>query len=179
MPKAESPDSKTITTSFRIKSDLLKKLQQEADEKELNLTSLANQIFAGHVKWGSMATKAGFMPVSKELMRLLLSRLDRDEVVQVAKELRDNIKSAHILMHGRYTVETFLDTLGTLSKESDFAFMNQAMAGRRQVAIQHSLGHNFSVLVAEICAQALSELGRKGIEREVTDSMMLVAFDDF
>ena len=62
------PTKNTETASFRLDSDNLEKLKKEAEENDLSLNQLVNQVIGNHVNFCSVAKPAGFMPMPKPVL---------------------------------------------------------------------------------------------------------------
>ncbi len=60
MPQA---NIKTRSITFRLDSNTVDNLQREADQKEISLNVLVNQVLRRYVKWDTFEPKIGMMPV--------------------------------------------------------------------------------------------------------------------
>lgn len=65
MPQASI---KTRSITFRLDSNTVDNLQREADQKEISLNVLVNQVLRRYVKWDTFEPKIGMMPVPKIIL---------------------------------------------------------------------------------------------------------------
>ena len=56
---------KTRSITFRLNSSILEGLQREADQKEISLNVLINQILKRYSDWDRYENKIGMMPCTK------------------------------------------------------------------------------------------------------------------
>ena len=107
------PSQKNKTTSFRIDSFVLSELQRDANQNEISLNILVNQILKEYIEWGKYERKLGLIPVPKVLLSsfiheamILLETTNaapiksyRDKLIKHAAEITfSNIKDCVIVM---------------------------------------------------------------------------------
>ncbi len=66
--KTGTAPTRTITMTFRINESLMKKLKNEAEDREISLNTLVNQIFRRYVEWYSFEPKVGMIPIAKPVV---------------------------------------------------------------------------------------------------------------
>ena len=59
------PSTKTRSITFRLDPSTVDNLQREADQKEISLNVLVNQVVRRYVKWDTFEPKIGMMSVPK------------------------------------------------------------------------------------------------------------------
>ena len=62
-----SPHKRTENVSLRLDKDIVAELRREAEQNQINLNTLANQIFDSYVNFANSASN-GMIPVSKAIM---------------------------------------------------------------------------------------------------------------
>ncbi|TSA16694.1 MAG: hypothetical protein D4R72_06255 [Nitrosopumilales archaeon] len=62
--------------SFRIEKNHLKQLHSEAKQNNTSLNTLINQIIKQYLEWYSIVSKTGKIPIQKEILRMLIDKLD-------------------------------------------------------------------------------------------------------
>jgi hypothetical protein len=62
------PSIRTRSITFRLDPNTVDNLQREADQKEISLNVLVNQVLRRYVKWDTFEPKIGMMPVPKIIL---------------------------------------------------------------------------------------------------------------
>lgn len=84
---------KTETLTFRIDTEIGDKLRQEANQKDVTINTLLNQIIKQHIDWHSIAYKAGFIAVRGALITRLLDEIgDEKKIKVIAADLAKKFK---------------------------------------------------------------------------------------
>jgi hypothetical protein len=86
---------KTVTMTFRIDENVIAKLRNEADNREISLNTLANQIFKRFVEWGLFEPKLGLIPVPKPILVELFENMSEERLLDMANRIgRNTVKEA-------------------------------------------------------------------------------------
>ena len=155
--------TKTRSITFRLDPGVVDSLQREADNKEISLNVLVNQVLRRYVKWDTFEPKIGMMPVPKILLSTCFNKAilvanavgmnqddigsHRDEIIREAAEIAFGlIKDSALLMKRTYNLWTVLEILQEYMKVSDMKSDHIIEAGNTHVfMIQHELGENWSL----------------------------------
>jgi hypothetical protein len=89
-PSSSSDDKnkeKLIHSSFRIKDDVLKALEREAQKRGVSLSSLVNKTLENYVTCDMYFEELGFILVSKEFLRKTFSELNEKHVEELGRDL--------------------------------------------------------------------------------------------
>lgn len=157
------PSIKTRSITFRLDPNTVDNLQREADQKEISLNVLVNQVLRRYVKWDTFEPKIGMMPVPKIILSTCFNKAilaanesgmnqdeiesHRDEMIKSAAEISFSlIKDSALLMKRTYNLWTVLEILQEYMKVSDMKSDHRIEAGNNHVfIIQHELGENWSL----------------------------------
>lgn len=157
------PSTKTRSITFRLDPNTVDNLQREADQKEISLNVLVNQVLRRYVKWDTFEPKIGMMPVPKIILSTCFNKAilaanesgmnqdeiesHRDEMIKSAAEISFSlIKDSALLMKRTYNLWTVLEILQEYMKVSDMKADHRIEAGNNHVfIIQHELGENWSL----------------------------------
>lgn len=157
------PSTKTRSITFRLDPNTVDNLQREADQKEISLNVLVNQVLRRYVKWDTFEPKIGMMPVPKIILSTCFNKAilaanesgmnqdeiesHRDEMIKSAAEISFSlIKDSALLMKRTYNLWTVLEILQEYMKVSDMKSDHRIEAGNNHVfIIQHELGENWSL----------------------------------
>ena len=129
------PSTKTRSITFRLDPSTVDNLQREADQKEISLNVLVNQVIRRYVKWDTFEPKIGMMPVPKIILSTCFNKAilvannagmnqdeidsHRDEIIESAAEISFSlVKDSALLMKRTYNLWTVLliILLGSLLK---------------------------------------------------------------
>lgn len=169
--KLGSDHSKKSTRSitFRLESKVIDELQREANQNEISLNVLVNQILKRYTEWERYENKIGMMPVPKLMLSSLIDRaiemanntgILNDSIIeeyrhqvikQAANTAYDLMKDAVLFMRKDYNLWTVLSVLQEYMKVSGINSDHQIESGRKHVfVIKHELGQNWSLFTKEL-----------------------------
>jgi predicted transcriptional regulator len=155
--------SESIT--FRLDSAILNKLHHEAEQKDISVNALVSQIIRSHVDWHSNAAKAGFVTVRKGLLSNLINRLPEKEISSIAEYIAKNeTKDFVLLLRNEYNIESALDVIETWIKISGYPYRHDVNYNLHSYVIQHDMGKNWSLYLAELYRFLFEEFGLKRVE---------------
>jgi hypothetical protein len=163
--------SKSIT--FRLDGALLNKLHHEANQKDISVNTLASHIIRRHIDWHSNAAKAGFVTVRKGLLSNLINRLSEKEISSVAEYIAKNeTKDFVLLLRNEYNIETALDVIETWIKISGYPYRHEVNYTQHSYVIQHDMGKNWSLYMAELYRFVFEEFGLKKVEFDLNNNTL-------
>ena len=165
---------------------VIKELQRDADEGEISLNVLVNQVLKRYVEWDRYENKLGMMPIPKLMLAKLI-----DEVMQIAadaniKDLESYrakiinnaaqtalavMKDSVLFMRKEYSFWTVLDVLRMYMKVAGIISDHRLETERRHVfIIQHELGENWSLFAKELLSKIFIELAQVRAEISTTSN---------
>jgi hypothetical protein len=172
------PSTRTRSITFRLDPNTVDNLQREADQKEISLNVLVNQVLRRYVKWDTFESKIGMMPVPKIILSTCFNKAilaanesgmnqdeiesHRDEMIKSAAEISFSlIKDSALLMKRTYNLWTVLEILQEYMKVSDMKSDHRIEAGNNHVfIIQHELGENWSLFTKVLLNLIFENLAR-------------------
>lgn len=171
-----SRNSKSITMTFRINENVLEKMKENAEDRDISLNTLANQIFKRYIEWESYQPKLGMIPIARPVLIRLFENIDEEKIVDIATNVgRDVVKDIALFMKHRIDIDSFLEWFETRMKTASVEISHQEMDGNRKVhsyIIKHDLGKNWSLFHKTIFESILQELlGRALKEVSMTSTM--------
>ena len=157
---------KTRSVTFRLDSSVIDELQTEADNKEISLNVLINQVLKRYSEWDRFENKIGMMPVPKVILSSLIDKaisiakssgikdVDhyRDEIIKQAAHLAFGLmKDSVLFMKRQYNLWVVLSVLEEYMKVSGIKADHKIEGSRKHVfIIQHELGENWSLFTKEL-----------------------------
>jgi hypothetical protein len=177
---------KSRSITFRLNSSILDELQREADQKEVSLNVLVNQILKRYSDWDRFENKIGMMPVPKKMLRNLIDKCVitarnsgikdvepyRDEIVKQAAEIAFGImKDTVLFMKKDYNLWTVLAVLQEYMKVSGVNSDHRIEDGRKHVfIIQHELGEHWSLFTKELLRLIFENLAKVRAQISITSN---------
>lgn len=167
---------KTRSTTFRLDTKIVDELQRDADQGEVSLNVLVNQILRRYIEWDRYENKLNLLPIPKLMLtRMIEETLEvakdakiedleayRNKIAKNAAEVALNImKDSVLLMKKEYNLWTVLDVLRNYMKVAGITSDHTLEAGRKHVfIIQHDLGPNWSLFAKELLLLIFAELAQ-------------------
>lgn len=165
---------KTRSVTFRLDSSVIDELQAEADNREISLNVLVNQILKRYSEWDRFENKIGMMPVPKVILSNLIDKaisvakssgikdVDRyrDEIIKQAAQIAFGLmKDSVLFMKRQYNLWVVLAVLEEYMKVSGIKADHKLEGSRKHVfIIQHELGENWSLFTKELLALIFQNL---------------------
>ena len=165
---------KTRSVTFRLDSAVIDELQSEADNREISLNVLVNQVLKRYSEWDRFETKIGMMPVPKAILSNLIDRAItvakengikdveryRDEIIKQAALIAFGLmKDSVLFMKRQYNLWVVLSVLEEYMKVSGIKADHRLEGSRKHVfVIQHELGENWSLFTKELLALIFQNL---------------------
>ena len=169
--KQQQHQSESIT--FRLDSTILNKLHSEADQKDISVNTLVSHIIRRHIDWHSNAAKAGFVTVRRGLLSKLINRLPEKEISSIAEYIAKNeTKDFVLLLRNKYNIESALDVIETWIKISGYPYRHEVNYTRHSYVIQHDMGKNWSLYMAELYRFLFEEFGLKKVEFDLNHNSL-------
>jgi hypothetical protein len=168
--------SESIT--FRLDSTILNKLHHEAEQNDISVNTLVSHIIRRHISWHSNAAKAGFVTVRKGLLSNLINRLSEKEISSIAEYIAKNeTKDFVLLLRNEYNIESALDVIETWIKISGYPYRHEANHTRHSYVIQHDMGKNWSLYMAELYRFLFEEFGLRRAEFDINNNTLAFIVD--
>ena len=178
----QSRKSRSVT--FRLDSNVIDELQTEADNREISLNVLVNQVLKRYAEWDRYENKIGMMPVPRMILSNLIDKsisiakrsgvkdVDRyrDEIIKEAAELAFTLmKDSVLFMKKQYNLWVVLSVLEEYMKVSGIKSDHKLEGSRKHVfIIQHELGENWSLFTKDLLALIFEKLANVKAEINVT-----------
>jgi hypothetical protein len=166
--------------SFRLNRDIISKLRREAEQKQISLNTLANQIFDFYVNFTSSAS-ADMMPVPKAALVDLVEGYTEGQLEAHAERVYKKVGLDIIYqLRGRYDFESVLGAWDYRLKASGVPYrhtIDENNKDRHTFIIQYSMGKKWSLVVAETMRRYFEPLSTKKAEYTITDNMVAITVE--
>jgi hypothetical protein len=180
---------RTRSVTFRIDNAVIDEVQREADQTEITLNVLVNQVLKGYTEWDRYENKVGMMPVPKAILPAIIDKsisLAKEEGMKDISAYRDQIvkhaaqtafqimKDTVLFMKKKYNLWVVLSVLQEYMKVSGINSNHKIEPGGRHVFIvQHELGDNWSVFTKELMAKIFEDLAKVKADINITPNTVV------
>jgi hypothetical protein len=173
--------SATEAVTFRFEQGILRQLRLEAQYKQINTNTLLNQIVTSHLEWHANATKAGFIPVRKTLLKELFDSITKDDVDRIAVRIAQHVNDETMLITSRnVSVQSILEVIERWIRMCGFNYHHKVDEDknggyRHTYVIQHDIGMNWSRYLAGLFEESVSEFMTCKPETTITENTLFIA----
>lgn len=170
-----SKDSNESIT-FRIDSRKLEVLRGNAQENQVSLNTLVNQILTSYIEWDMIAVKAGYATLQKDILREVFNAVDEETLKKIAVKTADSSKDLLLLMMGQVTLDACFTMLRNRAKKSGFTFREYEEGGTRKFILQHEMGRHWSVFFKAHNERMINNAGHRA-HVDYTDNMIVITVE--
>jgi hypothetical protein len=171
--EAKNHQHQSESITFRLDNTILNKLHHEAEQKDISVNTLVSHIIRSHIDWHSNAAKAGFITVRKGLLSNLINRLSEKEISSIAEYIaKTETKDFVLLLRNEYNIESALDVVETWIKISGYPYRHDVNFTLHSYMIQHDMGKNWSLYLAELYRFLFEEFGLKKVEFDLNHNSL-------
>lgn len=177
MPRTKGAQQNESVT-FRIESGCLGELRKEAEQKQISINTLVNQILSQHIKWYSQATNAGFTLVKKNLLANMMDKISEEELVKITNQIaKEELRDTVLLLRGKYNLSSALDVFDNWAKAAGHSHHHNIAGNMHSYLIQHNLGKKYSLILSEGYRFLFEELDMPRVEFNMTDNTLSFDID--
>jgi hypothetical protein len=166
--------------SFRLNKDILAKMKTDAEQKQISLNTLVNQIFDFYVNFTSSAS-ADMMPAPRVALADLVDGYSEDQLKAHAERVYNKVGLDIIYqLRGKYDFESVLDVWDYRLKASGIPYkhiLDEHNKNRHIFIIQYSMGKKWSLVVAETMKRYFEAVSSKKVEYIITDNMVAITVE--
>ena len=153
--------NRTVPKSFRIDEPALQAIDKDAESQNVSLNTLVNQIFKQYADYDRFARKISTVKLSSSTFRGLLSALDADKVIEVAKTSGSGVPQAFATAKsGRVDMKALLDHLRYLATYAHLYEMSEMVdAQAHNLTLIHDFGLNWSIFLVHYVTAMFGLIG--------------------
>ena len=166
--------------SFRLSKDIIDKLKTEAQQKQISLNTLANQVFDFYVNYTSSAN-ADMMPMPKEALLELVEGYSEEQLKSMAENVHKKVAlDITYQLRGRYDFGSMLDVAEYMVKGKGVPYkhlIDEHNKDRHTFIIQYGMSKKFSYFKAELTRAFFEPVSTKKPEYTITDKMVAITVE--
>jgi hypothetical protein len=135
--------SRTVPKSFRIDESASIAVEEEAISQNVSSNTLVNQILKQFSEFDRFARRINTVKLSSSVFRDLLSEVDSEKVIEIAKSAGSSIPQAFsTTKSGKVDVESFVDHIRSLAVYAHLCEFSETIDahGGRLLTLVHDFG---------------------------------------
>ena len=168
--------SRTESVSFRMDKDTLDELKKYAEDSQVSLGTLLNQIISSYMKWDAYATKAGYTTIERNVLKALVDNMAAEDLAKLAASTTKSFKDILLLTGGGdISLETILAVVENNARRSGFQYraFNDKGVGKK-IIIQHDMGEKWSSFYKERIQEIIKHSGHSEKIDTIDDNKLMI-----
>ncbi len=176
-----------IHQSFRIDENAFKQLKKEAAKRGVSVSNIVNTILKNHVAYGMYFEQLGFIPVSKDFIRTIFSKMEKGpDIEEYSRDLGNILVNEYASnFFPKLNSETLIQFLDLWFRRFqnchhriDIVEDNNKNTHRHTFSINHDINTNFSVVLRRILSGLIEPITKSiVIFSEVTPGTITFSFE--
>jgi hypothetical protein len=165
---------RTTTGTFRIPEDTYQAIQREAENREVSLNTLVNQILHAHLE-EEIIGKSLFVRMPKSVYKSFLSAITDEQAREIGELDAERVaKSLMLAKHGTVSTYGILEHLRLFANSAGYGEYSEVEEeGKKIVTIMHEFGRRGSILFAAH-ARALFQMNGSQPKISTTDGALII-----
>jgi hypothetical protein len=158
-PKAGK--TRTVSKSFRVDETALREIEKDAVSQNVSVNTFVNQIFKQYSDYDRFARKINTVNVSSSTFRDLLSAMDAQKVIELAKTSGSSVPQAFAMAKsGRVDMKSLLDHLRFLASYAHLCDLSETMDSQGyNLTLIHDFGLNWSIFLVHYVTAMFELIG--------------------
>lgn len=161
------------SVTFRIDSRKLETLRADAEENQISLNTLVNQVLTNYIEWDMVAAKAGYAVFQKDALKELFNATNEETLKRIASQSASSSKDMLLLMMGDYSLDVYLSLVKNRARKSGFILREYRDEKARKIVIQHDMGRHWSMFFKEQTEKIIHAMGYKA-KVDYTDNTLVL-----
>jgi hypothetical protein len=130
------------------------------------------------VNWHANAGRAGFIPIRRKLMVMLLEKFSEQEICSIAEDIaKRDTKDSILLLRGQYNIQSALDVLENWVSVCGYPYRHEVLFTKHSFVIQHDMSKKWSVYLAGLFKNIGLQFKVKNITFDIGEGSLAFTFD--
>ena len=153
---------KSEPTSFRLKPEIRKKLDESSIRNDIATNKLVNDILEDHFAWDEFGSKLGLMIMLRSFYIGLMDSMDRDTIIELAQTAgKEDLKILIQFVHGKITLDSIMKEMEMYFKKIKVTSKKIVTDKKIEYLVKNDLGLNWPYYVVTIINSVLLDIGYK------------------
>jgi hypothetical protein len=170
--------NKTITMTFRIDENVMRKLRIEAQHRDISLNTLVNQILKNFVDWYIFEPRVGMIPISRPVVIELFRKLKKEEIVDIATSVgKSATYDIALFMKSKLDIDSFLAWFEARMKNSSIQVVHTMESDIHTYMMKHDICENWSLYHKIILELIFNEILGKRVDITTSETTLTIRFE--
>jgi hypothetical protein len=163
----------TESVTLRFHKYILDRLRKDAQDKQVSLNTLLNQIAIQHLDWHAHAAKAGFITVRKGSIMKMLEKISEREIIEIAESTaRKESKEFVMMLRNEYNLISALDVIETWIEITGYSYRHEVRGSEHFFIVQHDMGIKWSLFIREIYRFVFEDFGLARVDFDSSENAL-------
>jgi hypothetical protein len=162
----------TESVTLRFHKDVLDRLRKDAQDKQISLNTLLNQIAIQHLDWHAHAAKAGFITVRKNNIMKMLEKISEREIIEIAERTARESKEFVMMLRNEYSLISALDVIETWIEIAGYSYRHEVRGSEHFFIVQHDMGIKWSLFIREIYRFVFEDFGLARVDFDSSENAL-------
>ena len=162
----------TESVTLRFHKHVLDRLRKDAQDKQISLNTLLNQIAIQHLDWHAHAAKAGFITVRKNNIMKMLEKISEREIIEIAERTARESKEFVMMLRNEYSLISALDVIETWIEIAGYSYRHEVRGSEHFFIVQHDMGIKWSLFIREIYRFVFEDFGLARVDFDSSENAL-------
>ncbi len=163
--------------SFRIPSQTLIRLREEAAEEKISLNTLVNQVLEHHTEWGVYTGKLGMLSLGRGTYKALLESSDERLLQEKGRLVGPKLRDTLLFMYKRADLDVLIELIMKRKRDFGIGEIEVSREGSHVLMLlNHDFGRKHSIFIASLAEAAIHSLIGSKPKLQITDNSVVVEF---
>ena len=173
--KASKP--KLVHWGFRIEEEVLDSIKKVARRTDTTVSSQTNRILKNWVTRDIYFQELGFIPMSKDVIRAWLSKIEQKELVIQAKDFGNLANEFIIYFFGEVNEKTLIKFLDVFFSRFQ-AYQHSSENMTHYFSINHDICVNYSIFLSELLKALIEPVIKRSIKiNSISPKVISISFN--
>lgn len=169
--------TRTYPITFRLPEKLVEDLRAEAENVEVSLNTLVNQVFDRYMSWERHSSKVGLIPVTRPFLREAIQNIPDEKIKQIARNAsKDALKELILITKGTFNLDSFIAVFNEWLRASLITHRYEYDGDGHDYVIHHELGEKWSLYLSELLIAICKDLINVKPKIEIRKSSISFSF---
>lgn len=175
--KDETGKRKLVHLGFRIDEDILDNIKKAARKTETTVSNQTNKILRNWVTRDAYFQELGFIPMSKDILRAWINKVDENELIFQAKEFGATAVEMIGYFFGEINVNTLIKFLDIFFSRFQ-SYQHNIDDKTHSYHINHDICMNYSIFYGELLRALIEPIIKAPVDiKSRSQKIIIIAFD--
>lgn len=173
--KASKP--KLVHWGFRVEEEILENIKKVARRSDTTVSNQTNKILKNWVTRDSYFQELGFIPMSKDIIRAWLSKIEQKDLIIQAKDFGSLVNEFIIYFFGEVNENTLIKFLDIFFSRFQ-AYQHSTEDITHYFSINHDICINYSIFLSELMKAVIEPVIKRPIKiSSISPKIISISFN--